>query len=280
MEQTSTPPFKDIIYEKKEGTAWITINRPDSYNSLIERSIAEITTCVMDAAEDPEIGALVFTGVGEKAFSSGGHVKAMNERTSLTARNHMRRMAQLAVAMRTCGKPIIAAVNGFAVGAGHELHIMCDMTIAADHARFGQSGPKMGGMPVWGATQMLHRMVGEKKAREIIFMCRQYTAQEALSMGLINLVVPMSELYSTVSQWCREINEKSPQCIRVLKLALNQESDTSFWSSFYSGAEMFAMHTGTPEFIEGTAAFIEKRKPDFKQFRVKDDQLPRMVRSK
>jgi len=262
--------LNDLIYEKRNGTAWITINRADTYNSLVEGSILELTHCVTDAAEDPEIGAVVITGAGDKSFSSGGHVGKLSERTPQMARIHMRNMGHLSIAMRTCGKPIIAAVNGYAVGAGHELHIMCDMTIAAEHAKFGQSGPKMGGMPVWGATQMLHRMVGEKKAREIIFMCRQYTAQEALEMGLINLVVPMKDLHSTVQQWCDEINERSPQCIRVLKLALNQESDLSFWPSFFSGADMFSMHTASAEFLEGTRSFVEKRKPDFKQFRKSD----------
>ena len=269
--------LKDLIYEKKNGTSWITINRPDTYNSLVEETILEMLTCITDAAEDPEIGAIAITGTGDKAFSSGGNVNRMTERTPQVSRIHMRNMAQLSVAMRTCGKPIIAVVNGYAVGAGHELHIMCDLTIAAEHAKFGQSGPKMGGMPIWGATQMLHRMVGEKKAREIIFMCRQYTAQEALQMGLINLVVPMSELISTAQQWCDEINEKSGQCIRVLKLAMNQESDASFWPSLYSGSEMFSMHAGSPEYLEGTMAFVEKRKPDFKQFRKSDSPKKKAV---
>lgn len=261
--------YEDIIYEKRDGAAWMTINRPKSYNSLVARTVLELTKAMTDAAEDPEIGVVVITGTGEKAFSSGGHVGVLRERTPADSRDHMRRLGHLGIAIRTCGKPVIAAVNGYAVGAGHELHLMCDMTIAAEHAKFGQSGPKMGGMPVWGATQMLHRMVGEKKAREIIFMCRQYTAQQAMEMGMVNLVVPMAELYSTVSKWCDEILEKSPQCIRVLKLALNQESDTNFWTSFHSGGEMFAQHTGTPEFIEGTTAFLEKRKPNFAQFRTK-----------
>jgi naphthoate synthase/2-ketocyclohexanecarboxyl-CoA hydrolase len=259
--------YKDIIYDKRGGAAWITINRPESYNSVLPTTILELTDAVTDAAEDPEIGVIVLTGAGEKSFSSGGHVKVLGERTSADSRDHMRHLAHLAVALRTCGKPTIAAVNGYAVGAGHELHLMCDMTIAAEHAKFGQSGPKMGGMPVWGATQLLHRMVGEKKAREIVFMCRQYTAKEALEMGLINLVVPMAELYPTVEKWCAEILEKSPQCLRVLKLAMNQESDAGFWSSFFSGAEMFSQHTGSAEFVEGTSAFVEKRKPNFGQFR-------------
>lgn len=261
--------YQDIIYEKRDGAAWMTINRPDTYNSLVKRTLEELTTSMTDAAEDPEIGVIVITGAGEKAFSSGGHVGGMKERTSADSRDHMRRMAHLGIAIRTCGKPVIAAANGYVVGAGHELHLMCDFTIAAEHAKFGQAGPKMGGMPMWGATQMLHRSVGEKKAREIIFMCRQYTAQEALEMGMVNVVVPMSNLYTTAEQWCREILEKSPQCIRVLKLALNQESDLSFWASLFSGSEMFAQHAGTPEYLEGTSAFLEKRKPNFAQFRAK-----------
>ncbi|MBI3936133.1 MAG: enoyl-CoA hydratase/isomerase family protein [Betaproteobacteria bacterium] len=269
MTANSAGQYTDIIYEKKQGAAWITINRPDTYNSLVARTILEMTEAVTDAAEDPEIGVIVITGAGEKSFSSGGNLKALNERTSLDSRNHMRRLAHLGVALRTCGKPTIAAVNGYAVGAGHELHVMCDLTIAAEHAKFGQTGPRMGGMPVWGATQLLHRMVGEKKAREIIFMCRLYTAKEALEMGLVNHVVPMAELYPTVEQWCTEILEKSPQCLRVLKLAMNQESDANMWGAFFSGAELFAMHTGSPEFVEGTSARIEKRKPDFGRFRTR-----------
>ncbi len=269
MKTTTAARYTDIIYEKRRGAAWITINRPETYNSLVGNTVLEMTDAVTDAAEDPGIGVIVITGAGDKSFSSGGNLQALNQRTSLDSRNHMRRLAHLGVALRTCGKPTIAAVNGYAVGGGHELHVMCDLTIAAEHAKFGQTGPKMGGMPVWGASQLLHRMVGEKKAREIMFMCRLYTAQEALEMGLVNLVVPMSELYPTVEQWCQEILEKSPQCLRVLKLALNQESDANFWGSFFSGGELYAMHTGSPEFVEGTSARIEKRKPDFARFRTR-----------
>lgn len=267
MSLKSPAEYTDIIYEKRQGAAWITINRAETYNSLVAQTILEMTDAVTDAAEDPEIGVIVITGAGEKSFSSGGNLKTLSERTSLDSRNHMRRLAHLGVALRTCGKPTIAAVNGYAVGAGHELHVMCDLTIAAEHAKFGQSGPKMGGMPVWGATQLLHRMVGEKKAREMLFMCRLYTAQQALQMGLVNEVVPMAQLYPTVDEWCKELLEKSPQCLRVMKLALNQESDANFWGSFFSAAELFAMHTGSPEFTEGTRAIIDKRKPDFAQFR-------------
>jgi naphthoate synthase/2-ketocyclohexanecarboxyl-CoA hydrolase len=259
--------YQDIKFEKREGVAWITLNRPETYNSILGQTILEMIDAVTTSAEDPEIGVIVFTGAGEKAFSSGGNLKALNARTSDDCRNHMRLFAHLAVAIRTCGKPVIAAVNGYAVGAGHELHLMCDITIAAEHAKFGQTGAKIGSVPVAGATQLLARMVGEKKAREILFMCRQYTANEALEMGLVNLVVPMSELYPTVEQWCRELLEKSPESLRIAKLSLNSESDHNLWGSMFSGFEMLSLHTGSPEFKEGTVSFLEKRKPDFKPFR-------------
>jgi len=259
--------YKDIIYDKREGAAWITINRPETYNSLVANTIGELGDAILDAAEDPAIGVIVITGAGEKSFSSGGNMKALNERTSADSRNHLRRMALLAVTIRSCGKPVIAAVNGFAVGAGHELHLMCDLTIAAEHARFGQTGAKIGSVPVWGATQMLHRMVGEKKAREMLYMCNQYTAKEAVEMGLVNLVVPMTDLYPTVEKWCKTILERSPEALRIAKIAMNQESDGAFWSSLFSGSEMLALHTGSAEFKEGTGAFLQKRKADFAAFR-------------
>jgi dihydroxynaphthoic acid synthetase len=269
MTTPSAMQYQDILYEKKDGVGRITINRPDTYNSIVGQTIVEMTHAVTDSAQDPEIGVIVFTGAGEKSFSSGGHLKALNERTSDDCRNHMRLFAHLAVAIRTCGKPVIAAVNGYAVGAGHELHLMCDLTIAAEHAKFGQTGAKIGSVPVAGAVQLLPRMVGEKKAREILFMCKQYTAKEALEMGLVNVVVPMAELYPTVEQWCREILEKSPESLRIAKLALNQESDQNLWGGMYSGFEMLSLHTGSPEFKEGTISFVEKRKADFRPFRRK-----------
>ena len=263
----NTDTYKDIIYAKQDGAAWITINRPDTYNSLVSGTIEEITSAVTDATEDPTISSIVITGAGEKSFCSGGHVKALGDRTSSDSRDHLRKMAHLAVAMRTSGKPIVAAVNGYAVGAGHELHLMCDLTVAAEHAKFGQTGPKIGSIPVWGATQLLHRMVGEKKAREMLFLCRQYTAHQAMAMGLVNEVVPMSELHSTVRSWCADMHQRGPEAIRIAKLAMNQESDGSFWASLFSGTELLALQTGSAEFREGTSAWVEKRKPDFSQFR-------------
>ena len=270
MDETiDTTSFKDIIYENRNGAAWITINRPETYNSLLVSTIKEMSGAMLFAAEDPAIGVIVITGAGDKAFSSGGHVGALRDRHVEEGRNHLRRLAHLGITMRTCGKPIIAAVNGYCVGAGHELHVMCDLTIAVDHAKFGQTGPKIGSVPIWGATQMLHRMVGEKKAREILYLCRQYTAQEALQMGLINAVVSKEELYPTVQQWCDDILARSPEAIRIAKMSMNQESDGSLWPALFSSSEVFALHSGSPEFIEGTSAWIEKRKPNFAQFRVR-----------
>jgi dihydroxynaphthoic acid synthetase len=261
--------FTDILYEKKKGIAKVTINRPDTYNSVTQHTMEEMTAAFRDAAEDDEIGVIVLTGAGEKSFCSGGNIKAISERTSSMKRTHLRVMAQLAIVMRTSSKPIIAAVNGYAIGLGNELHLICDITISADHAKFGQTGPKIGSVPVWSTTQLLHRTVGEKRAREILFFCRQYTAQQALAMGLINAVVPMAELYSVTEEWCQELLAKSPQTLRIAKLAMNQESDHSFWAGMFAGSEMLSMHIDSEEFTEGPTAWLEKRKPDFSPFRKK-----------
>lgn len=268
-------PFQDILYDKAGGIARITINRPDTYNSVTQHTMEEMIAAMRDAAEDDEIGVIVLTGAGEKSFCSGGNMKAIAERTSSHKRNHLRVMAQLAMMMRTAAKPLIAAVNGYAIGLGNELHVMCDITIAADHAKFGQTGPKMGSVPVWGATTLLHRTIGEKKAREMLYFCRQYTAQQALDMGLVNAVVPMSELHATTEAWCQELLDKSPESLRIAKLAFNQESDQSLWGGMFAGSELLSMHIDTEEFIEGPTAWLEKRKPDFRSHRRK--KVPRTV---
>lgn len=267
MNQHAKAPFQDILYEKRDGIATVTINRPQTYNSITQFTAEEMIAALRDAAEDDEIGVIVLTGAGEKAFCSGGNMQAIAERTSSHKRNHLRVMAQLALMLRTAAKPTIAAVNGYAIGLGHELHVMCDITIAADHAKFGQTGPKMGSVPVWGATTLLHRVVGEKKAREILFFCRQYTAQQALEMGLVNHVVPMAELRATTEEWCQELLDKSPQSLRIAKLAFNQESDQSLWAGMFAGAELLSMHIDSDEFIEGPTAWLDKRKANFRAYR-------------
>ncbi len=259
--------FSDILYRKEAAIAWITINRPESLNSLTRHSVEELTAAFTDAAEDAEIGVIILTGAGEKAFCSGGNMQAISERTSHVKRNHLRAMNHLAIAIRTAGKPTIAAVNGYSIGLGHELHLICDITIAAEHARFGQTGPKMGSVPVWSATQLLHRTVGEKRAREILYFCRQYSALQALEWGLVNAVVPAGELVGTAKAWATELLEKSPTSLRIARLALNAESDQAFWSGMFSGGEMLAQHIDSEEFTEGPSAWLSKRKPEFHRFR-------------
>ncbi len=260
--------FEDILYEARDGIARITINRPEVRNALRGQTYTELNEAFKLAAEDEEVGVIVLSGAGDQAFCSGGDVRGQAERTPEVGRRHLRNLLSLGITMRSCGKPIIAAVRGYAVGGGHELHLFCDLTIAADNARFGQVGPRVGSVPVWGATQMLARMVGEKKAREMIFLCRLYDAHEAERMGLVNKVVPLAELDREVDAWCQEILDKSPQCLRIAKLALNFESDLLF-PAYTHAMEMLAMTYGNPENMEGIRAFLEKRKPDYRQYRRK-----------
>ena len=264
--------LSEILYEKREGVSYITLNRPEIYNALSTEMVGELQYAFIDAAEDDTIGVVVVTGTGEKAFCSGGNVKKLQARNSSTGRSHMRRMGLLAYAIRNCGKPVIAAVNGYAIGGGHELHLMCDLTIAAEHAKFGQVGPRVSSVPVWGATQMLARTVGEKRGREILYLCKQYTAQEALAMGLVNEVVPYSDLYVTVDEWCQSLLDKSPECLRISKIMMNQESDLNFYGAFSAGAELLSLHYSTPEFGEGPSAFLDKRQPNFRKFRTSPQQ--------
>jgi naphthoate synthase len=259
--------YTDILYDKKDRIATITINRPQSYNSVTQHSVEELTDAFRDASEDGDIGVIIFTGAGEKSFCSGGNMQAISERTGAVKRNHLRVMSHLAMAIRTAGKPVIAAVNGYSIGLGHELHLICDITIAADHSKFGQTGPKMSSVPCWAATQLLHRTVGEKRAREILYFCRQYSAQQALDWGLINAVVPMKDLHATARAWADELLEKSPTSLRIAKLAFNAESDQSLWSGMFAAGEMLSQHVDTEEFVEGPAAWLEKRKPDFNRYR-------------
>jgi 1,4-dihydroxy-2-naphthoyl-CoA synthase len=181
-------------------------------------------------------------------------------------------MMELFAVMRNCGKPTIAAVNGYAIGGGHELHLMCDLTIASDKAIFGQVGPRVGSVPIWGGTQLLPRIVGEKKAREIVFLCRQYSAAEALEMGLVNTVVEHAKLMDEVDAWCQEILDKSPQSLRIAKTSMNYESD-NLYSSFLHGIEMLSLTYGNEENKEGVTAFLDKRPPDYRKYRRREEAV-------
>lgn len=258
--------FEDILYQKDDGIAKITINRPDVLNALRRQTYDELGIAFTDMADDPTIGVGVITGAGDRAFSSGGDVRAQAERTPDSGRSHLRAILQLGTTMRNCGKPIIAAVNGYSIGAGHELHLMCDMTIASEKAVFGQVGPRVGSVPIWGATQLLPRIVGEKKAREIIYMCKQYSAQEAFEMGMVNKVVPHDDLYREVDNWCQDLLDKSPRSLRIAKIVMNHGSDLDY-HSYVEGIELLAQTYGDEENLEGVQAFLEKRPPNYRKFR-------------
>lgn len=259
--------FEDLRYEVKDGVATITIDRAHVRNALRTKTYEELTTAVTAAADDGTVGVIVLTGAGDKAFSAGGDVNDQRGRTATVGRIHLRRLLALGAAMQECGKPIIAAVRGFCVGAGHELHVMCDLTIASSDAKFGQVGPRVGSVPMWGATEMLPRIVGEKKAREMIYLTKLYSAEEAERMGLINQVVEPEDLDEAVDAMCQRLLDASPQSLRIAKTSLNFAID-SMRPAFTAGAEMLTLMYGTEEQGEGAAAFLEKRPPNYRRFRV------------
>lgn len=254
-------PFTDVLYEKKDGIAKITINRPEVLNALRTQTWQELRETLQDASNDAGVGVVVLTGAGDRAFSAGGDV---SEQAAYGEGVKRRRelLMEIYLTIRGMDKPVIAAVNGYAIGGGNELQLFCDVTIAAEHARFGQVGPRVGLAPVFGATQLLPLTVGEKKAREIVLWCRQYNAHEAEAMGWINKVVPKEELDAEVRQWCDEILGMSPQSVKVCKASLNYFGDLAM-PSFTHGMAMLDFVRGTDEQLEGARAFGEKRRPDF-----------------
>ncbi|MBD3331889.1 1,4-dihydroxy-2-naphthoyl-CoA synthase [candidate division GN15 bacterium] len=258
--------YQDILYHKAEGIAKITINRPQVRNAFRPQTVFEMSQALADAREDAEIGVVILTGQGEKAFCSGGDQKIRGETgyrddTGVNRLNVLDFQRQ----MRTCPKPIVAMVAGYAIGGGHVLHLMCDLTIAADNAIFGQTGPKVGSFDGGYGASFMARIVGQKKAREIWFLCRQYNAQQALDMGLVNTVVPYERLEEETLQWCREILANSPIAIRCLKAALNADCDGQAGLQELAGNATMLFYM-TPEGQEGRNAFVEKRKPDFSKF--------------
>ena len=259
--------YEDVIYEQDGAIARITINRAEIRNAVRPKTYEELTHAMHRAADTPEVGVVVLTGAGDKAFCSGGDVRDQSERNPATGRTHMRRLFALSSVMRMMDKPIIARVRGYCVGGGNEINLFCDLSIAGSDSKFGQVGPKVGSVPIWGACQLLARYVGERKAREILYRCKLYSAEEALEMGLINQVCEPEDLDAEVDKACEDILQKSPQSIRIAKLALNAGSDADFYSSFFPNAELLASAYGNEENMEGITAFLEKRPPNFPRFR-------------
>ena len=262
----SAGTYGDILYHKAEGIAKITINRPEVRNAFRPQTVKEMRVALNDARDDEGIGVIILTGAGEKAFCSGGDQKIRGEAGYKDEKGVLRlNVLDLQREIRTCPKPVIAMVAGYAIGGGHVLHVVCDLTIAADNAIFGQTGPKVGSFDGGFGASYLARMVGQKKAREIWYLCRQYNAQEALDMGLVNTVVPLAKLEEETVQWCREINEKSSLAIRCLKSALNADCDGQSGLQELAGNATMLYYM-TEEAQEGKKAFVEKRKPDFSKY--------------
>ena len=258
--------FTDILYHKADGIAKITINRPRVRNAFRPLTVVEMMRALEDARDDQGIGVVILTGAGDKAFCSGGDIGVRGDDGYKDERGVERlNVLDFQRQIRTCPKPVIAMVAGFAIGGGHVLHLLCDLTIAAENARFGQTGPRVGSFDGGYGASYMARIVGQKRAREIWFLCRQYDAQQALAMGLVNTVVPLERLEEETVAWCREILANSPLAIRCLKAALNADCDGQAGLQELAGNATLLFYM-SEEGQEGRNAYLEKRKPDFSKF--------------
>src|SRR6266849_3114911 len=257
--------YEDILYEAREGVAWITINRPAVRNAFRTRTVGELIAAFRAAWGDPDVGVVVLTGAGDKAFSSGGDQRERSEGGYGGAGLGMD-VHGLHGVIRAIPKPVIAMVNGFAIGGGHVLHVLCDLSIAADTAIFGQTGPRVGSVDAGHGTGYLARIVGEKKAREIWYLCLQYSAQEALDMGLVNKVVPLKDLRGETEKWCAALLEKSPTALALAKQSFNIDSEQRAGVGQLAHTAL-GLYYQTDEAMEGRNAFVEKRPVDFRKFR-------------
>jgi naphthoate synthase len=258
--------FRDIRYHTCDGIAKITINRPEVRNAFRPLTVQEMSLALSTARYDESIGVVILTGEGEKAFCSGGDQKIRGEAGYKDEQGtHHLNVLDFQREIRTCPKPIIAMVAGYTIGGGHVLHMLCDLTIAAENAIFGQTGPKVGSFDGGYGASYMARLVGQKRAREIWFLCRQYNAQQALVMGLVNAVVPLERLEDETVSWCREILANSPMAIRCLKAALNADCDGQAGLQELAGNATMLYYM-SDEAQEGRDAFVEKRKPNFSKF--------------
>jgi naphthoate synthase len=264
----TVPGHVDIIYAKAdEGIAKIVINRPEVRNAFRPETVREMQAAFADARDDPDIGVVILTGQGREAFCSGGDQRVRGEGGYVGGDGVPRlNVLDLQRQIRTLPKPVVAMVAGYAIGGGHVLHMICDITIAADNARFGQTGPKVGSFDGGYGASYMARIVGQKKAREIWFLCRQYDARQALEMGLVNRVIPYEQLEAETVRWCREMLDNSPIALRCLKAALNADCDGQAGLQELAGNATLLYYLSA-EGQEGRNAFLEKRKPDFRKFR-------------
>jgi len=263
---TPIKQYEEILFELYDGIAKITINRPEKRNAFTPLTVQEMIDAMAICREDPRIKVIVLTGAGEKAFCSGGDqsVRGVGGYVGTDSVPRLN-VLDLQKMIRSIPKVVIAMVAGYAIGGGHVLHVVCDLTIAADNARFGQTGPKVGSFDGGFGASYLARIVGQKKAREIWYLCDQYNAQEALDMGLVNKVVPIDQLEATTIEWCRKIMEKSPLALRMLKASFNAELDGQAGIQELAGNATLLYYL-SEEAQEGKQAFLEKRTPDFDRF--------------
>jgi len=260
--------YQDIKFEKTEdGVAKITINRPEVRNAFRPETVQEMIDAFNRARDDASIGVIILTGEGTQAFCSGGDQRIRGDQ-GYVGRDGIPRLnvLDLQKIIRSLPKPVVAMVAGYAIGGGHVLHVVCDLSIAADNARFGQVGPKVGSFDGGLGASYLTRIVGQKKAREIWYLCRQYNAEEAFEMGLVNAVVPLAQLEIETLKWCREMLQHSPLALRCLKAAFNADCDGQIGLQELAGNATLLYYM-TEEAQEGKKAFVEKRKPNFSQFK-------------
>ena len=271
VEWRSAGKFEDILYEKADGIAKITINRPDVRNAFRPQTLAELRDAFNRARDDLDVGSIIFTGAGTEAFCSGGDQRIRGDDGYIgdddVAEHGVGRLdvGDLHVQIRRLPKPVVAMVAGYAVGGGHILHLVCDLTIAGDNARFGQTGPRVGSFDGGFGASLLARNIGVKKAKEVWFLLRLYSAEEALEMGLVNAIVPVNDLEKETVAWCREMNALSPLALRLLKASFNADEDglAGLQQLSHDATLLFYM---TEEGQEGRNAYVEGREPDFGKY--------------
>jgi naphthoate synthase len=264
--QDDSRDYDDVLYATAEGIAKVTINRPQVRNAFRPQTILELQDAFRRAHQDDAIGVIILTGAGDKAFCSGGDQKVRGHGGYVGDDGVPRlNVLELQRQIRILPKPVIAMVAGYAIGGGHVLHVVCDLTIAADNAVFGQTGPKVGSFDAGYGATLLARIVGHKKAREIWYLCRQYDARQALDMGLVNTVVPLERLEEETVAWCREMLAMSPTALRFLKASFNADTDGLAGIQQLAG-DATLLYYLTDEAKEGRNAFVEKRKPDFTKY--------------
>ena len=269
--------YKDILFEVKDQVAWVTINRPEVQNAFREQTLDEMIDALSSTRTDPMIACAVIRGAGDKAFSAGGDFHAMMKLNRANAHMWNDRMLGLAMTIRGLPIPVIAMVNGWCMGGGHELALWCDLVIASENAVLGQTGARVAACPTVGATQYLPRIIGERLAREMIFLARTFKAEEAVEVGLINKCVKQKDLLKETLAWCEKMKGHSGQTLRATKKSLNHESD-ELYASWQHGMELLANIWGTEESLEGMQAFLDKRKADFNKFRRRNkDALDKYV---